>query len=568
MSAEVIWSDGVIDHRTTVISSFTFDDQMSALYTLKITCHGAADAPMPAIFSRITFKFNDAQVSGMLTSMTKHEDAIKQRWDYVLEIRPRLYALALQRNINLYPNQSILDIIQALLKNLGAPCSYLVTDTLFTTPFSRLEISYAQNDLEYLQALIQYGLRFYCEETSEGEQVVFVDAPYKLPQHAGALAFHPDKQEDVHQDQPLIYRIEQQQQFLPSQGRAIFYDPTLVKASLNNMMQGSNNPNDRLANTSGQPLLIMSPCYSPPAINQAMSNAVHQLKHSEGHCYQLYSYYSGLRAGQRVVLEHVQGFIEAVHLSGQYAQDAWRFDSRATFRSDQDKSWLGQFLERLPLPASLTGAEVQDEDQVNDLGEFKVKFPTRFVTDANNDPWVSFRDLQATATSAGGASHSMSGTAEVMLGSQNGAPYDWIILGSLDNDERPSNITTDNYRESRMNTSGGVNVHLRHQDFSNPYSELNMSLQDSQNNPAGINLGSSLSAILDNSEAHGIQEFSTGYAKRAIMGNAYHTVGDVENPLQQSTLVQDPHSGQTTLSQQVHVSGSGVYVKRYYAGVD
>jgi hypothetical protein len=548
-----------------MISSFTFDDRMSALYTLKITCHGAIDVAMPELFSSITFKFNHVKISGMLTSITRHEDAIKQRWDYVLEIRPRLYALALRRNINLYPNKSISDIIQALLQNARAPYTNLITDSLFVTPCQRLEISYADNNFEYLQALTQYGIRFYFEETATGEQVVFVDALYKLTQHSETLFFHPDKQEDVCRDQPLIYRIEQQQKYSQVVGRAIFYDPKAVKASLSNMMHSLKSPNDKIANMSGQPLLWMSPCYSPPDITQSMSNYVHQLKHANDHCYKLHSYYSGLRAGQRVALENITGFIEAVKLSGQFEHGTWHFDSIAVMRHDHDRSWLGPCIQRLPLPATLTGAEIQSEDQVSNIGEFKVKFPKRFLTDANNDPWVSFRDLQATSTSAGGASHSMSGTAEVMISSQNGASYDWIILGSLDNNERPSNINAVNYHESRMNTSGGVNVHLRHQDLSNPYSEINMSVQDTQQHPAGINLGSSLDLLKNNPQAHGIQEVSSGYGKRAIMGNVYHTVGSVDNPVQQSALVQDAQSGLTSLTQQVNISGSGMYLKRYYA---
>jgi hypothetical protein len=460
----------------------------------------------------------------MVLAIKRHEDTIKRRWDYVVEIRPRLYVLVLCRTIKLYPNFSINDILLDLLAQgrlaLGAevlPYENLVSDALFTTPFKRLEISYAEHNLAYLQALIQYGIRFCFEETTSGEKVIFVDAPYKLPRHVAMLNFNPDKKDDVNDDKPGIYQTIQKCKWLPAQGRAAFYDPKAVTESL----------------------------------------------HDE-HGYELYSYYSGLRAGQQVSIEGIDGFIERVKLTGIFEHEAWRFDSQALFRNTNDASNLGALIERMKLPATLSGVEIQPDHQVNDLGEFKVKFPERFMTDTTHDPWVSFRDLQNTSTSEGGASHSMSGAAEVLLASQNGAAYDWIILGSLDNNERPSLVTSENYRESRMHTTGGVNMHLRRQDATNPYSEINMSLHDSQSNPSGINLGTNMPSMQNDSDSHGIQEISSGYGKRAIMGNFYDTVGKPENPVHQVSLTQDSESGMIAFNQQTNVSQGGAYNKNYY----
>lgn len=571
MQAKLTWPNGAIDNSDTLISGFEFTDAISTPYCLKITCHGSKDASVPQAFDPITFNFNTQKISGMLTQITRHEDPVKQRWDYVLEMRPRLYILALRRTIKLYPNASIYDIVLDLLAeariSLGAQnllYENLITNALYTTPFKRLEISYADNDLAYLQSLIQYGIRFCFEEREEGEQVVFVDAAYKLPRHPNPLVFAPDKKEDVHQDAPAVYKTVQRKKLVPAHGCALFYDPESVATSLKNLMQTSQTPNDKVAHHSGDTSLYMAKCYSPPAIENAMSDRINQTLHALDHSYELHSYYSSLRAGEQITIEGSDGFIEAVKLIGTFAQDAWRFDSVAKFRQLSDASWLGAFVPRMPLPATLTGAEIQSDEQVNDLGEFKVKFPERLVTDANNDPWVSLRDLQNTSTHAGGTSHSMSGSAEVLIASQNGAPYHWMILGSLDNNERPSLVKSDNYRESRMSTTGGVNIHLRRQDASNPYSEINMGLKDSQNNPAGINLGTSLSTMQDNAEQHGIQEVSSGYAKRSIMGNFYDTVGDPQNPAHQVSLIQNPDSGMTTLTQQTNVSESGTYSKNYY----
>lgn len=571
MSATITWPQGKIDNSDVYISHFHFVDKISEAYVLKVFCHGAANAALPQAFDPVTFSFNNNKMSGLLLTCSYEEDKIKNRWNYILEIRPRLYILALSRTIKLYPNASVVSIIKDLLTQARTalngrdlPYENLVTNGLFTTAFKRLEISYDSTDLNYLQALCQYGIRFCFEEKEAGEQILLIDAPYKLPYHEQSLRLMPDKKEDIHQDEPSIYRLIQRKKLVCAQGCATYYDPLSVDKSLANIIQGTQTPNDKIVDQSGITTLYQSPCYSPPALQNIMSDNTNQLLHSDEHEYELHSYYSGLRAGQQVQLEEIKGFIESVNLMGQFEHGAWRFDSIAKFRSLSDISWLGQFKKRLALPATLTGAEIQADEQVNDLGEFKVKFPLRFITDANNEPWVSLRDLQTTSTDAGGTSHSMSASAEVLIASENGAPYDWMILGSLDNNERPSLITSDNYRESRMSTSGGMNIHLRRQDTSNPYSEINMGLKDSQNNRAATNLGTSMSAMQENSEQHGIQEISSGYGKRAIMGNYYDTVGDPEDPLHQVSLVQNQDSGMSILKRQTNVSKNGTYTKKYY----
>lgn len=571
MQAKVSWAKGSMDNSTTVISSFVFEDAMSDIYRLSISCHGAFDALLPEAFDLVNFTFGAQSISGMLLSITRHEDIQKNRWDYVLEIRPRLYILALRRSISLYPNVSINNILLDLLaqarlslNNQELPYENLVSNSLYTTSLKRLEISYAATDLEYLQALLQYGIRFCFEETQAGEQVVFVDDMFKLPQHKASLCFQPDKKEDVGQDAPNIYQCKRQARWQPLHGCAVYYDPLAVSASLANLMQAEQTPNDQKLNYSGNPNIWATPCYSPPGIQAEMNARVDALVHSQDYSYEIFSYYSGLRAGEQVQLEAIEGFIESVILTGIFEHELWRYDSRAIFRSFKESSYSGSYIKRMALPGTLSGVEIQPTQQVNDLGEFKVKFPLRFVTDADNEPWVDCRDLQVTSTAQGGASHSMSSAAEVLIASMNGAPYQWVILGSLDNNERPSKITSTNYRESHISTQGGVNLHLRRQDISNPYSEMNMRMQDSQNNPASINLGTSIPAMAADSNVHGIQEISSGYAKRAIMGNFYDTVGSPDNPVDQLALIINNNSGKTSLNRQTHVSDGGVCSKNYY----
>lgn len=573
------WAKGKINNSDTNISSFIFKDALSQTYTLEITCHGSKDANLPNLLDLIKFSFINGQsqeidISGMVTHIGCEEDKIQKRWNYNLTIAPRLQILKLNRNLQLYPDTSTIDVLQSLLiravkalKTNQLPYQMQISNSLWTSAFKRLEMSWANNDLEYLQTLIQYGIRFYFEQNDDGEQVIFVDAAAKLPKHDENLNFNPDKKEDVYQDEPYIYKITQQKNNKNAKGQGSFYDPTTVNISIINLMQTRINPNTQSPNeNSGNPYLWTEQCYSPAALQSSMSQAIDQLLHHQDQEYLLYSYYSGLRVGQRITLENQEGFIETVKLKGSYENQKWRFDSEALFRPLNAKSWLGNFQTKRNIPATLTGAEIQSDMQVNDLGEFRVKFPKRVLTDANNDPWVFMRDLQGTVTQGGGASHSMSGTAEVFIASENGMPYNWFILGSLSNNTNPNIVNSTNYRESRINTKGGVNIHMRHQDASNPYSELNLSMTDSQNNASGLNLGTNLTQMSDpNSDLHGMQEQSIGYAKRAIMGNYYDTVGDVENPVHQISLIQDPQTKKASFKRQLNVSNGGTYTKNYYS---
>jgi hypothetical protein len=561
------WRTGKL---SDAISNFSFFDQISNTYCLKVICHGSRNLCLPDTFEFVTFQFKESYVSGLVFMITRHEDMIKQRWDYVIEIRPRLHILALSRTIKSYPQKSTLDIVLALIKQAQAvskitPFLYesLVTDAFLTTPFNHLEISYADNDLLYLQALMQYGIRFCFEQTSTGEKLILVDTPYKFPAHSEPLSYHPDKKEDVYNDAPLIYRRVHINKLLTARGKAIFYDPQAVKSSLSKMLGDVITPNEGQCDKNSDPLLWLVPCYSPEPISARVDQAVEQLVHAEQNYQYLYSYYSKLRAGQKIIIEAQKNFIESVILTGQFAQEKWRFDCTIKTRKLSTDFWLGKFIPRLPLPATLTGAEIQAAQQVNDLGEFKVKFPQYLFTPKDHELCISARDAQLTSTKGGGTSHSMSGSAEVCIASINGATDPWLILGSLDNNDNPSNVTIDNYQESKINTQGGIDIHLQRSDAYYPYNELNLSVQDSKQQKSGIRLGTNIHAIQENPEDHGIKETSTGNAKRVIMGDWNETIGPTNAPIQKISITKNPNTKLISIKRTINL-GNGHYKKNYF----
>lgn len=280
------------------------------------------------------------------------------------------------------------------------------------------------------------------------------------------------------------------------------------------------------------------------------------------------SYYSHLNVGERIEVSSslengaFEGFIESIRIEGHYQNDVWRFDVSGVIRPyDPNGIWLGSFEPRKGLPAVITGGILQEVNHVNDFGEHQVKFPLVFNL-GETSPVISVREIQETVTSEGGAAHSVSGSSDTVLMTQDGLVSDLLITGSLIDNKRASHIGAESYREAGVQMKGGLKMHMRRSDGEDSYSEMGTSLKDSQGNAAHLILGANSQTLSElGDRAHGIIQQSTGYAKRVAAGNDCDTVGDPDNPVTQKSLVKQ--GDQTAHSTQTNVA-SGTYNQTYY----
>jgi hypothetical protein len=129
--------------------------------------------------------------------------------------------------------------------------------------------------------------------------------------------------------------------------------------------------------------------------------------------------------------------------------------------------------------------------------------------------------------------------AEVLIASQNGISSDWLTMGSFTNESREATVTQENYRDSRIDTHSGLAVHMRRTDETNPHGELGVHLQNAQGKSSHLNLGTNNDLLSQAPDAHGTQVASTSHAKTLSSANHYTTVGEVDNPVVQTSLTQE-----------------------------
>lgn len=514
----------------------------------------------PASLQYVGSSGDNETISGLITAVTQQKDPIKQTTFYQIQIEPYLSLLALQREFKAYNNESYLAISQGLVRNLNLSqglsnyADFQITMPWITSPLQTHDIACEDSDLDYFNKILGFA-HYYFDQSANPEKLVVIDRPGLLPTREQTLLFDPTRKEDLKNNTPAFYYLSLKKEAQNLSAQPFYFDPKNPEESLKTL-QNSN------------PLLYETRIYAPLNWYDFLKMKLTEQMSSATEVYTFKGYYSHLNVGERIMLQSALGngafeaFVESLQIEGHYQDDVWRFDVEGVLRPYAPTGiWLGPMNPRKPIPTVLTGGILQEANHVNDLGEYQVKLPLGFnVSDVS--PIISVREIQETVTSDGGASHSVSGTSDTVLISQDGLPSDLLLTGSLIDNKRTSHISSESYREAGVQMKGGLKMHMRRSDGNNSYSELGSSLKDSQGNTAHLTMGANSQTLSEQGDrAHGIITQSTGYAKRVVSGNDYDTVGDPNNPVTQKSLVNQ--NGQTVHSTQTNV-GSGVYQQTYY----
>ena len=562
--------NGVLDY---VTQHFVYEDTLSQCYTLNVQLRldNALD------FTQIVFR--NAHLSyvspsgkrkfihGFVTDLEIDYDPAKQYYLNTLTIRPFLYLLRYSRQFRVFNQQSYLSqaqwVVNQLLRECSLPASrveFKVTDSLLTTEFNRALVQYADNDLAFFEQTIQMGARYYFVQHEHFEQLIVIDTPQALPNRDQVIAHRPDKKEAITQNEvPVFYQFGLNQN-LSRKAKPFYFDPFDPATSRARTGKGSQ---EELGITA-------IPCYAPTDQYDLIAARLTDQLNAHQKTFSIGSYYSDLLIGERLQVnrhqhqhpEPVDVFIESLKIHAEQYNEVWRFETSGLARPYSGQgAWLGPYQKPAKMPGFLRGGMIPVLANINDMGQHQVQFPVDLVS-GNENPAVMLRDLQETSTQGGGVAHSVTGKAEVLLASQDGLNTDWMIVGSLTGEGRESIVTPENYRQSRVEMSSGLNLHLTRQDATNPYGQLGVHLQDSDAHDAHISLGTHSDLLDSSATAHGIQESSSGYAKRVASGNYYETVGDVNHPIMQSALTQDAPGGFTRHRSEINVA-HGAYSQVY-----
>ena len=560
--------DGIIDH---VTQHFIYEDTLSQCYTLNVQLR--LDSALD--FKQIVFR--NAHLSylspagerkfihGFVTDLDIEYDPAKKYHFNTVTIRPFLYLLRFSRQFRVFNKQSYLSQAQLVVNNLlrerSLPANraeFNVTDSLLTTEFNRSLVQHADNDLAFFEQTLQMGARYYFVQHENFEQLVVIDTPQALPNRDQVIDHLPDKKDAVTQNEvPVFYQFGLNQT-LSRKAKPFYFDPFDPEGS-----------RARTGKSSQEEIGITSiPCYAPSDQYDLIAARLTDQLNAHQKTFTIGSYYSDLLIGEHLQVnryqrpEPVEVFIESLKMHAEQYNDVWRFETSGLARPYSDHgAWLGPYQEPAKMPGFLRGGMIPELANINDMGQHQVQFPIDLAA-GNENPPVMLRELQETSTQGGGAAHSVTGKAEVLLASQNGLNTDWMIVGSLTNEGRESPVTPENYRQSRVETTSGLGMHLTRQDASNPYGQLAVHLQDSDAHDAHISLGTNQDLLDTSATVHGIQESSSGYAKRVASGNHYETVGDVDNPIIQSALTQDAPCGFTQHHTEINVA-QGSYSQVY-----
>lgn len=584
------------------ITKFQFESVLNQCYTLQVDIHSDEELPafstlnlQPAHF-RFTGTSGDPQwIHGYVTALDSH----------CLTIRPFLYLLHYGRQFKVWNGQSRMSraksLIDPLVKQLGRSASAVqwnVSDPLLTEADPRFVLQYADNDLASFEDLLQLSARYYFVQTETEEQLVIIDQPSFLEEQRQTFGFDPSKREAVDTSTPVFYECSISETDQPLTARPRYVDITTPAISRSRIQK---------EDPSAHEFNIYAPSAQYDLVQQH-----EQAQLNSGKCaYELGTYCNLLSIGQRFILEDADSgesvplFLESLKVVGNLksplegvsllstkdsteeksplasslappaALERMRGERGAGgIRSPSDtvgvKSWQFQvnilareyapdplsFLAPIKLPQRapgfIRGALIPELSAVSDLGQYEVEFPIDVVA-GNPNPRVLMRDIQETATQGGGTSHSVTGKAEVLIASQDGLPSDWLIMGSLTNEGREATVTTENYRDSRIETGSGLAVHMRRTDETNPHGELGVHLANTQGKTAKLNLGTNNDLLTEAPDTHGTQVASTSYAKTLTSANHYTTVGDVDDPIHQTSLTKE--NGQIQSHKEINVAG-------------
>lgn len=546
---------------------FIYEGALSECYSLSLEVldinDRLGDKDLKGRRASFTYLGSNAQnqmLNGVITQIQKQQDPVKLTIFYHIEIRPYLSLLNLARDLKVHNKESYLEIANQMISRLSQEyalseyADFQISIPWLTAPLKTHDVQFEESNLAYFDKIMAFA-RYYFAQGEDSESLIVIDQPNLLPMREQNLMFDPSRKEDLKNNSPAFYELALQREAQNLSASPFYFDPK--------------NPAHALkALQNGDAYHYEVPIYAPVDWYEFLKMKLTEQMRNQTQVYRFKGYYSDLNVGERLEVTSslgnggFEGFIESLRIEGHYQDDVWRFDVAGIIRPyDPNGIWLGAYQARKPLPAVIAGGILQDANQVNDFGEYQVKFPLGFNVD-DTSPVISIREIQETATSEGGASHSVSGTSDTVLVTQNGLPSDLLITGSLIDNKRTSYISAESYREAGVQMKGGLKMHMRRSDGANAFSEMGTSLKDSQGNPAHLTLGANSQTLSEQGDrAHGLIQQSTGFAKRVASGNDYDTVGDPNNPVEQKSIVKQ--NGQTVHATQTNVA-SGSYNQMYY----
>ena len=556
------------------ISKFQFESALSQCYTLRVDLH--SDEALP-VFSSISlqpahFSFTDESgdvkwIHGYVTALDSH----------CLTIRPFLYLLHYARQFKVWNGQSRMSmaksLIDPLVKEMGLSASAVqwnVSNPLLTEADPRFVLQYADNDLDSFEDLLQLSARYYFVQTETEEQLILIDQPSFLDEHTQVFAFDPSKREEIGSSTSVFYECNVCETEQPLTARPRYVDITTPDRSRTHIQKEDLTTHE--FNT-----------YAPSAQYDVIQQHEQAQLNSGRLQYELGSYCNLLSIGQRFTLEEADSgelislFLESINMTANLKSPlasslapsgaggirspsdtvgvpSWQFHTKiiAQEYTPEPLTFLAPVKPPRRTPGMIRGAMIPELAAVSPLGQYEVQFPVDVVV-RNDNPRILMRDIQETATLGGGTSHSVTGKAEVLIASQDGMPSDWLIMGSLTNEGREATVTQENYRDSRIDTTSGLAVHMRRTDETNPHGELGVHLQNAQGKSSHLNLGTNNDLLSQSSDLHGIQVMSTSHAKTLTSANHYTTIGNVDNPVVQTSLTKQ--NGQLQSHKETNVAG-------------
>jgi GH24 family phage-related lysozyme (muramidase) len=526
----------------------------------------------PASLHYVQSNGQDGIISGLITAIGTQPDPVKLQTLYILTLEPYLALLRHERLFKVHHQKSSLEKAQGLIQDLARTyrlstyADFQLSLPWLTEAWPTHDVQAEDHHLDYFDKLMAFA-RYYFEQTASGEKLQVRDRPMQLPTRQQHIINDPTRKEDLKDGTPSVYVFERHEEAQNLEAQPVYFDPRDPSGALNSLK-------------TNHPLVFETPVYAPQESYDFIQKKMTEQLSSSILTYAFKGYFSDLCVGERVNFVSPSGsmleaFIESIKIIGYYQNQAWRFDVEGIARPyDPNGDWLGAYQPRKPLPPIVKGAILQSIGQVNDEGQYQVKFPKGFDV-GEITPTISVREIQETVTQDGGASHAVSGTSDVVLVTQDGLPQELLLMGSLIDNKRTSHIIHENYREAGVQMKGGLKVHMRRQDGEDTHGELGTRLTDSQGNPTHLTLGANSQTLAEEGKrAHGIRIESTRQAMTLTSGNHFTSVGDVNYPIHQTALVKvegeedqaaaNPNKGMKISNTGINTLKAMESVKHYY----
>lgn len=196
---------GAVDDGTLQVAAFHGVERMSALYRFELDLMSskpdldgeailAADAwlgiKQPTVLASGKRGVQMLQVHGVFADFQQHgrtDDGVR----YKAVLVPRLWRLSLTRQSRIFQDQSVLEILEEILKEHGfEPEDYAIRASGRAYPTREYVVQYRETDLDFISRLLEHeGIFYHFEHGEKRTVVVFGDMTDHCTKVAGAASF-------------------------------------------------------------------------------------------------------------------------------------------------------------------------------------------------------------------------------------------------------------------------------------------------------------------------------------------------------------------------------------------